>query len=540
MQARGGMVEREGTIRSVTLEELAAIAGALEAGLPRDEVLAGAGLSVEAWEAARERWMSRLAERAARGQLRSSQRYLELVAEQKRRAEARARQARRKPEGPVPVAPAAHLSPLQRAPRDGAAPLPSAGAGGEAAARSPWARMGAAGTPRAGRAEPPAAVPSPPPTAMGSSSPPAMASSPPPAMASSPPPAMGSSPPPAMGSSPPPAMPSPLPAATPTPRPAPIPEPPRTAPSKHRTLVGALPVAPRDALPFRRNEPSAPPAESAARPAAAGMDTTRIGTASALPIDRALPFSRAASAPPADSALPFSRTASAPPADNALPFARPVPSPPADSALPFSRAASAPPADSALPFSRAASAPPADNALPFARPVPSPPADNALPFSRTASVPPADNALPFARPVPSPPADSALPFSRPSASPPVPPDTAPQPPQRSPSGWALPFQQPSSASGPPANASISGAAARAQAGAEDQEMRRVERITLGEYAHICADLREHPGHQQQIQSRYGLSSKAWAALHAMWHERFQSDPALKARWQALIEQSAQR
>ncbi|KYG05020.1 hypothetical protein BE21_43320 [Sorangium cellulosum] len=71
-------------------------------------------------------------------------------------------------------------------------------------------------------------------------------------------------------------------------------------------------------------------------------------------------------------------------------------------------------------------------------------------------------------------------------------------------------------------------------------MRRVERITLGEYAHICADLRERPGHEQQIQSRHGLSPQGWAALHAMWHERFQADPALKARWQALIEQSAQR
>ena len=114
-------MEGEGTIRSITLEELAAITGALEAGLPRDEVLAGAGLSVEAWEAARERWMSRLAAQAAGGQLRSSQRYLELVAEQRGRAEAKAREARRKLEGPVPVAPAAHLSPLRSAPRDGAA-----------------------------------------------------------------------------------------------------------------------------------------------------------------------------------------------------------------------------------------------------------------------------------------------------------------------------------------------------------------------------------------------------------------------------------
>ncbi|WP_437491623.1 hypothetical protein WME75_15975 [Sorangium sp. So ce1014] len=67
----------------------------------------------------------------------------------------------------------------------------------------------------------------------------------------------------------------------------------------------------------------------------------------------------------------------------------------------------------------------------------------------------------------------------------------------------------------------------------------MERITLGEYARICADVRDRSRHIQQIQSHYGLSPQGWAALHAMWHERFRSDPALKARWQALVEQSAE-
>ncbi|WP_437580510.1 hypothetical protein [Sorangium sp. So ce887] len=467
------MVEGEGTIRSITLEELAAITGALEAGLPRDEVLAGAGLSVEAWEAAREGWMSRLAARAARGQLRSSQRYLELVAEQKGRAEARARHARRKPEGPIPVAPAAHLSPLQGAPRDRATPLPAAGAGGEAAARSPWARLGAAAPPGLGVVEP-APLPSSLPPAMPSPVPPAIASSLPPAMPSPLPPAIASSLPPAMPSPLPPAMPSPMPAVTPTP----FPDPPPTAPPGRVTLLGTRAVAPREALPFRQDASSAPRAESAATPAAKRKDATRIGAVGALSADRA---------------LPFSRTAPVLPADKALPFSRPTPSPPADKALPFSR------------------------------PTPSPPADKALPFSR---------------PTPSPPADKALPFSRPTSSGPVKDETAPLPPQRSQGSWALPFQQPSSASGSPASASTSEPAVQAQPGVDEQEMRRVERITLGEYARICADARDRSRHIQQIQSHYGLSPQGWAALHAMWHERFRSDPALKARWQALVEQSA--
>src|SRR5689334_24415558 len=95
------MVERDEEVRSIRLEELAAVAGALEAGLPRNEVLADAGLSAAAWEAERERWMSRLAAQAAQGELGTSRRYLELVAAQKRRAEEKARRARRKLEGPM-------------------------------------------------------------------------------------------------------------------------------------------------------------------------------------------------------------------------------------------------------------------------------------------------------------------------------------------------------------------------------------------------------------------------------------------------------
>ncbi|HTN91291.1 MAG TPA: hypothetical protein VL242_46800 [Sorangium sp.] len=78
------------------------------------------------------------------------------------------------------------------------------------------------------------------------------------------------------------------------------------------------------------------------------------------------------------------------------------------------------------------------------------------------------------------------------------------------------------------------------AGVDAETTRRVERISFAQYARICADMRDHPNHIEQIRSHYGLDPQGWAALHAMWHERFQSNPTLKARWQALVEQSARR
>ncbi|WP_437665479.1 hypothetical protein [Sorangium sp. So ce1182] len=513
------MVESEGNSRSITLEELAAVAGALEAGVPRDEALAGAGLSVEAWEAARERWLAKLAAQAARGQLRSSQRYLELVAGQKGRAQAKLREARRKLEGPIPVAPEAHLPALSAAPPEGAlagaAPLHAAGASDDRAARSPWARASAAGSPALPLADR-----------------------------------------------------SPLPGATPSPPPAvaptsmPLPEPPATAPpgpvKRVDRRTAEIPEMP-EALLVSQGGSSAPPLGTTVAPAAARQDgATRIGAVNALPADTALPFSRTATVPPGDSALPFSRTTNVPAGDSALPFARPAPSPPADKAMPFARTAPVPPADKALPFSRPTPSPPADNALPFARPTPSPPADKALPFARPTPSPPDDKALPFSRPTPSPPDDKALPFSRPTPSPPAdralpfsrpaPPatswrtvkdETAPLPPLAE-SLAALPFQQPSSTGGRPPSASHAQPAARADAGMDAETKRRVERISFAQYARICADMREHPNHIEQIRSHYGLDPQGWAALHAMWHERFQSNPTLKARWQALVEQSARR
>ncbi|WP_437737248.1 hypothetical protein [Sorangium sp. So ce1335] len=516
------MVESEGNSRSITLEELAAIAGALEAGVPRDEALAGAGLSVEAWEAGRERWLAKLAGQAARGQLRPSQRYLELLAEQKRRAQARVREARRKLEGPIPVAPEAHLPALGGAQPEGATPVAAAGASDEEIARSPWAR----------------------PSANAPSAPPLVAR---PALAASAPSPLPS------------AMPSPVPAVTPTPWPLSIEEPPPTAPPDLVARLGARAVPLQDALPFVHDAANAAPGEMNAEQAAPRLDTTVAGAVSPFRADKALPFSRTAPAAPNDGALPFSRTAPVMPADKALPFSRTAPVMPADKALPFSQPSSPPPTDKALPFSQPSSPPPTDKALPFSRPV-SPPvadgglpfsrksatstADIALPFSRKSPSPPADKALPFSPPSPPPPADKVLPFSQPSP-PPAPPRTSrdeavPRPPPLPSASWALPFQQPSSGDGPPAKASPSPSATGAQAAVDAAMNRRVERISLAQYARICADVREHPAHVQEIQSHYGLDAQSWTALHARWHERFQADPALKARWQALVEQSAAR
>jgi len=77
------------------------------------EVLAEAGLSSEAWEAAQETWLSKLARDAARGELRRGRRFSELV-EEKRVSTAR---RKRKPPGAEPratgpVAPSVRLGKL--------------------------------------------------------------------------------------------------------------------------------------------------------------------------------------------------------------------------------------------------------------------------------------------------------------------------------------------------------------------------------------------------------------------------------------------
>lgn len=67
------------------------------------------------------------------------------------------------------------------------------------------------------------------------------------------------------------------------------------------------------------------------------------------------------------------------------------------------------------------------------------------------------------------------------------------------------------------------------------EMKHLQGITLSQYAQICADVRASPDSIAQIRSHYRLDAHAWVALHTLWQERFKLDPALRARWQALVE-----
>ena len=100
---------------ALTLDDFAAICASLDAGLPRDDVLAEAGLSADAWEAAQQQWLARLAAEAQQGRLQRSRRYLARLGAERAervRAAAKARSVPRKLEGPFPVAPKARLSPL--------------------------------------------------------------------------------------------------------------------------------------------------------------------------------------------------------------------------------------------------------------------------------------------------------------------------------------------------------------------------------------------------------------------------------------------
>jgi hypothetical protein len=92
-------------------------------------------------------------------------------------------------------------------------------------------------------------------------------------------------------------------------------------------------------------------------------------------------------------------------------------------------------------------------------------------------------------------------------------------------GSALPFVAPTDG----------GAMLRGPIQPPAERMKHVESLTLGQYATICAAVRASPEHVAEIRSHYGMDAPAWVALHTLWRERFQRDPTLRARWQALIE-----
>jgi len=296
----------------LTLEQFASIAAALEAGVPRDEELASRGLSNEAWESERERWLSRLAAQAASGNVRSSVRYAELLRAQTTAAAKRAKGARLILDGATPAVPAVKLAQVVGDTRSRLVP---------SALREPL-----------------------------------------------------------------------VPVLAP-PVPVPVPKPTKKQTVFQMDAVGALSAAAAPVLPFQPASPARP-------------------------------------AKPAESSLRQTRVFDAPPA------ARP--------------------------------------ALPFA-PTPGAPSPTGPITARTSGRAP---------------------------------------------GPVLPFLA-------------------AGAGPAAKSTRAAESFTLAEYAKICATVRAFPDHVAGIRSHYGLDIDGWKAMHALWQARFDKDPALKGRWQMLVDRNLQ-
>ncbi len=98
---------------SLPLEKLAAIDAKLAAGLPRDRVLADAGITAETFERAHEAWFARMASEATHGKSRKlHKRYHDLLRAQRKEALGEQRQTSRKGDGKTPSPPAPRLSPL--------------------------------------------------------------------------------------------------------------------------------------------------------------------------------------------------------------------------------------------------------------------------------------------------------------------------------------------------------------------------------------------------------------------------------------------
>lgn len=93
------------SLPAFSLEQLAALSAELDVGFPRDEVLAGAGLTAEVWAATQAWWLERMAEQVARGRMQLSQRYIKLFSDHRAQAAIRRQQLKRPLEGPLPVPP---------------------------------------------------------------------------------------------------------------------------------------------------------------------------------------------------------------------------------------------------------------------------------------------------------------------------------------------------------------------------------------------------------------------------------------------------
>ncbi|WP_437663366.1 hypothetical protein [Sorangium sp. So ce1182] len=136
-------------------------------------------------------------------------------------------------------------------------------------------------------------------------------------------------------------------------------------------------------------------------------------------------------------------------------------------------------------------------------------------------------------------AGRALPFSPPTGSPQVPrrsPSAPDLPAPRSGAG-VLPFVEGS----PPAPHPEPAASGGATTGGHSAEMLKyIHSLSLAQYAEICATVTALPDQFVQILNHYKMDAHAWTTLHAVWQERFQRDPTLRPRWQALVESALSR
>jgi hypothetical protein len=153
-------------LRPLSLDQFAAMTAEIEAGFPRDRVLADATVSAEQWELTQETWLLRMAKQGQQRKLALLDRYNELLAKHRKAAQRKMRAEKRKLKGPMPVAPEAHLSPLARVRADDGTGATFQQQGVATAPGTAWAVTasgpGAQGTParpQPGLAEPPMVAP---------------------------------------------------------------------------------------------------------------------------------------------------------------------------------------------------------------------------------------------------------------------------------------------------------------------------------------------------------------------------------------------
>ena len=65
----------------------------------------------------------------------------------------------------------------------------------------------------------------------------------------------------------------------------------------------------------------------------------------------------------------------------------------------------------------------------------------------------------------------------------------------------------------------------------DDELRN--KLTIEQYASLCAELLAAPSRRAQTLQRYGADDNTFDMLEQIWNERFDEDPNLRARYEQL-------